>query len=187
MDATWRSGPVAGARQSIWQNGGHVTVGQNGAAGMLRRRHERGARATSVLPLQQLPNHLQGGGAGIASPGEEGEQAPLADHWWKVAQLACAPRGYRTRLDLGGQPLLLERPADRLFCDAGIHALGAQVFHEPRRPAPARGPHSGVLLREAPVIDQATRFQPPQRPFHSLSRVLLLAHFSTPIKPPRWP
>ena len=65
---------------------------------------------------------------------------------WQVAQLARAPRGYRPRLDLRCEPLLLERAAHRLFGDAGVNALSAQVLHEPRRPAAAPGSHRGIFL-----------------------------------------
>ena len=76
-----------------------------------------------------------------------------------------------------------------LFRDADVNALSAQVLHEPRRPAAARGPHRGVLLRETTVIDQAPRFQAPQGRFYSLGRVLLLHQFPTQVEsrvpPPR--
>src|SRR5437764_12421916 len=103
---------------------------------------------------------------------------------WQVAQLARAPRGYGPRLDLRWEPLLLGRAAHRLFGDAGVNALSAQVLHEPRRPAAAPGSHRGILLRKATVIDQATRFQAPERRFHGLGRVLLLDAVRAQIVPP---
>src|SRR5438034_3371222 len=80
---------------------GPAAVGKNAATNVLRSRHERVTEATVVLPLQQLADDLQRGRAGIAAPGEEGEQPPFADDRRKVAELARPPRGHRPRLDLG--------------------------------------------------------------------------------------
>ena len=91
---------------------------------MLHARHRRLIEATDVLPLQQLPHDLERSRPRIAPPGEEGEQAPFANHRRKVRQLPHPLRGDGPCFDLGREALIFEGPADRLFRDARVHAIG---------------------------------------------------------------
>src|SRR5467141_3012564 len=150
--------------------GAHEPVTARAAARSLM---ELESLAGPRLPAQLLHQLLQLH-PGIAPAHQERQQTAFAHRNWKTGQLASPFRRHGPRLERGVDPLLLERPANRVFRRATLHALRLQIAEEARRALAPRRAQRGVLLGEAVVIEQAADSEALERRLHGGRRVLLL-------------